>query len=83
MNEILAIVRPAPPRRSIPPPQEIEIKLAASPAMLENLRHHPLLGEAARAWRRPAPISTRPPRRWQRAAHRCGCGGARGPANRR
>jgi inorganic triphosphatase YgiF len=47
MNEILAIVRPAPPRRSIPPPQEIEIKLAASPAMLENLRHHPLLGEAA------------------------------------
>ena len=30
-----------------PSPTEIEIKLTASPAMLESLRAHPLLGQAA------------------------------------
>lgn len=51
MNETLAIDRPTAAPGAVPPPEptpvEIEIKLAASPAMLDALRDHPLLTGAA------------------------------------
>lgn len=49
MNELIAL-DPAMPHPPLDPaPQEVEIKLVASPAMMESLRRHPALQAADRA----------------------------------
>jgi hypothetical protein len=66
-----------------PAPEEIEIKLAASAKMLEQLRHHPRWPGRENVTACAPPISTRPMVRWPRARPVCGCAAGPRVANRR